>query len=151
MQSEQVVSGSRKSLTIMSNSAVAKSAKKRRRPVSYNLSLFNLPLPGLVSIFHRISGAMLFLLLFWLLYLLDLSLASAESFARFKSIVSHPLSKLILLGLLWAYLHHFFAGLRYLAMEMHWGLDLASARATSTAVFVLSLSLTLILGIVILW
>ena len=126
-------------------------AAKKRRPVSYNLSLFNLPLPGLVSIFHRISGVLLFLLLAWLLYLLDLSLDSEESFRRAQAIVSHPLAKLVLLGLLWAYLHHFFAGLRYLVMDTHVALDLASARATSAAVFILSLSLTVILGAFLLW
>ena len=123
---------------------------KRYRPW-YNLSLLNLPLPGLVSIFHRISGMALFLMLFWLLYLLERSLASPEGFNEFKGIASHWFAKLVLLGLLWAYMHHFCAGLRYLFLDMHKGIDLPTARATSVAVFVVSLALTVILGWVVLW
>ena len=61
---------------------------KKRRPLWFNLSLLNLPLPGIVSILHRISGALLFLLLPWLLYLLDSSLASAERYAAFKQAIA---------------------------------------------------------------
>lgn len=123
---------------------------KRYRPW-YNLSLANLPLPGLVSIFHRISGLGLFLLLFWLLYLLDRSLASPEGYAAVKGTTSHWFAKLVLLGLLWAFLHHFCAGVRYLLLDMHKGIDLPAARASSRAVFVVSLVLTVILAWVMLW
>ncbi|HEY9381621.1 MAG TPA: succinate dehydrogenase, cytochrome b556 subunit, partial [Burkholderiales bacterium] len=54
--------------------------KKKRRPLWLNVSLFNLPIPGIVSILHRISGAALFLALPWLLFLFDGSLASAERY-----------------------------------------------------------------------
>ena len=101
---------------------------KKKRPLWYNLSLLNLPLPGLVSILHRISGAALFLLLLWLLYLLDGSLASAERFEAVRQTVSQPLANLVLLGLLWSFLHHLCAGIRYLFLDIHTGVDLASAR-----------------------
>ena len=56
-------------------------ALKKKRPLWYNLNLLNLPLPGVISILHRISGALLVLFAAWLLYLLDSSLASAERYA----------------------------------------------------------------------
>ncbi len=124
---------------------------KKKRPLWYNLSLLNLPLPGLVSILHRISGAALFFLLLWLLYLLDASLASAERFAALEQTLAHPLAKLVLLGLLWAYLHHVCAGVRYLFLDVHKGVDLAAARATSVAVLAVSLVATALLGGWLLW
>jgi succinate dehydrogenase / fumarate reductase cytochrome b subunit len=126
-------------------------AVKNKRPLWYNLSLFNLPLPGVVSILHRISGAGLFLLTAWLLYLLDASLASAESFDATKRIVAHPLAKLVLLGLLWAFLHHLCAGVRYLLLDVQVGMDLPAARASSGIVLGVSLALTLVLGGLLLW
>jgi len=124
---------------------------KKKRPLWYNLSPLNLPLPGLVSILHRISGAALFLLLLWLLYLLDQSLTSAERFEALRQTLSQPLVKLVLLGLLWAFLHHLCAGVRYLFLDVHKGVDLATARATSVAVLAVSLVLTAVLGWRFLW
>jgi len=123
----------------------------KKRPLWYNLSLLNLPLPGLVSILHRISGAALFFLLLWLLYLLDESLASEERFDAIRRTISHPLAKLVLLGVLWAFLHHLCAGIRYLFLDIHKGVDLATARATSVAVLAVSLVLTALLGWRLLW
>ena len=119
---------------------------KKAHPVWYNLNLLNLPIPGLVSIFHRISGVLLFVGLIWLLFLLDMSLSSESEFDRFKSYVSLPIVKLALLVILWSYLHHFCAGIRYLFLDIHKGLDLATARATSYAVFAVSLVLTVLIG-----
>jgi succinate dehydrogenase / fumarate reductase cytochrome b subunit len=119
---------------------------KRRRPVWFNLSPLNLPVPGLVSIFHRISGALLFLALVWFLFLLDKSLSSEAGFARARAYVGHPLVKLALLVLLWAYLHHFCAGIRYLFLDIDKGVDLRAARASSYAVLAVSLALTALLG-----
>jgi succinate dehydrogenase / fumarate reductase cytochrome b subunit len=62
-------------------------------------------------------------------------------------VVGHPLAKLLLLGLMWAYLHHFCAGIRFLLLDMHKGLELATARKSSVAVLVVSLTLTVILGV----
>jgi succinate dehydrogenase / fumarate reductase cytochrome b subunit len=126
-------------------------AVKKKRPLWYNLNLLDLPLPGLVSILHRISGALLFLLIFFLLYLLDASLASQERFDAARSVVSHPLAKLVLFGLLWAFLHHLCAGIRYLFLDLHKGLDRETAKKTSVAVLVVSLALTVVLGAALLW
>ena len=124
---------------------------KKKRPLWYNLSPLNLPLPGLVSILHRISGAALFLLLLWLLYLLDQSLGSSAQFEAFQRTVSQPLAKLVLLGLLWSFLHHLLAGIRYLFLDIHKGIDLAAARATSVAVLVASLIATAVFGWWLIW
>jgi succinate dehydrogenase / fumarate reductase, cytochrome b subunit len=105
-----------------------------------------LPLPAFVSILHRVSGAMLFLTLPLLLYFWGSSLESQQSFSQFKTWVAHPLAKLVLLGLLWAYLHHVCAGIRHLAMDMNKGLELETARATSYAVLGIGLALTAVIG-----
>jgi succinate dehydrogenase / fumarate reductase cytochrome b subunit len=120
---------------------------KKPRPVWYNLSPVNLPAPGLVSIFHRISGILLFLSILWFLFLLDLSLASPQGFARFTEYIAHPVAKLALLILLWSFLHHFFAGIRYLFLDIDVGVKLPAARASSFIVFAVSLILTVILGV----
>jgi succinate dehydrogenase / fumarate reductase cytochrome b subunit len=124
---------------------------KNKRPLWYNLNLLNLPLPGLVSILHRISGALLFFGLVWFLFLLDMSLASEQGYARFARYVSQPLVKGALAVLLWAYLHHFCAGIRYLFLDIDKGVDLPTARATSWLVLAVSLALTAILGWGVLW
>lgn len=118
-----------------------------RRPKHLNLLEIRLPLPAFVSILHRASGAILFLMLPLLLCLLGSSLESPKSFAVFKSWVGNPLVKFVLIGLLWAYLHHFCAGIRHLAMDMHQGLELETARATSYAVLAVSLALTVVIGV----
>ncbi|MGH8743317.1 MAG: succinate dehydrogenase, cytochrome b556 subunit, partial [Burkholderiales bacterium] len=112
------------------------------RPKYLDLLKIRLPLPGWVSILHRISGVALFLFIPFLLWLLQSSLVSPESFDDFRSSLAHPLVKLILIGLLWAFLHHFFAGIRYLALDVNWGIELPQARATSVMVLVASVVFT---------
>ncbi len=116
------------------------------RPKYLNLMEIRLPLPAFVSILHRVSGAILFLLLPVVLCLLGSSLESSSTFAQFKAWVGNPLGKVLLLGILWAYLHHFCAGIRHLAMDMHVGLELATARVTSYAVLAVSLVSTAVIG-----
>lgn len=119
---------------------------KKPRPVWFNVSPANLPVPGLVSIFHRISGILLFGGIIWFIFLLDMSLASPLTFAHFTSYMAHPLVKLVMLVLLWSFLHHFCAGIRYLFLDIHVGVKLPAARKSSFAVFAVSLVLTVILG-----
>ena len=118
-----------------------------QRPKYLDLFRIRLPVPGFVSILHRISGFGLFLFLPFLLWLLQSSLGSPDSYVRYRAAFAHPLVKLILIGLLWAFLHHLFAGLRFLALDLHIGTDLAPARQTSWAVLAVSLALTVILGV----
>ncbi len=121
-------------------------AAKKQRPLWYNLSPLNLPVPGLVSIFHRVSGALLFLGLIWFLFLLDMSLASEAGFARFRVYVGNPLVKISMLVLLWAYLHHLCAGIRHLLLDIEIGVELKAARRSAFAVFAVSLALTALIG-----
>lgn len=130
---------------------MAELAIKKKRPKNLDIMSIRLPLPGILSIIHRISGAVIFLLLPVLLWLFQSSLTSPETFATFKSVVGNPLVKLILFGLIWLYMHHFCAGIRYLLLDLHKGIDLASARLSSKIVFVVSIALTLIIGAKVLW
>jgi succinate dehydrogenase / fumarate reductase cytochrome b subunit len=112
------------------------------RPIYLNLIQIRLPLPALVSILHRVSGAALFVLLPLLLVLFEMSLESPQSFARFKVVFAHWTIKLVLTGVAWAYLHHLCAGIRHLALDMDYGTELAAARASSWAVLAVSVVLT---------
>ena len=118
----------------------------RPRPKYLNLIQIRLPVPGMVSILHRVSGAALFLMLPFLLALFELSLDSAQTFARFKAVFSHGAIKLIVLGLAWAYLHHLCAGIRHLALDLDYGTELGAARVSSWAVLAISIVLTLGVG-----
>ena len=105
---------------------------------------YRMPPAAIVSILHRISGAALFLALPFLLWMFDLSLISENSFARMAAISAGWIAKLALLFLIWAFLHHFVAGIRYLVLDLHVGLDLRQARKNALAVFAISLPLTLL-------
>ena len=119
------------------------------RPKHLNLFQIRQPVPAVVSILHRISGAALFLFLWIFLGGLQRSLVSAESFAELKMLLAHPLMKLFMLGLAWAYLHHLFAGVRHLGLDLRLGTDLPQARATSYAVLVAGFGLTFAIGVLI--
>jgi succinate dehydrogenase cytochrome b subunit len=118
------------------------------RPKYYDLSLAHLPPPGLVSIFHRVSGLVLFFpILPILLYVLQTTLGSEDGFARWHMLLtSRPGVKLIALAFVWAYAHHFFAGLRYLLLDIHWGVAKAPARASAVVVLVLGFAAMLLVG-----
>jgi len=119
----------------------------KRRPKHLALHLIKLPLPGIVSILHRLSGLLLFFALPVLLWMLQYSLRSIETYTQLSSALSHPLSKLLLLCLLWAFTHHFCAGLRYLAIDLHFVRNLAQARNSSRLVLIVSLALTIYFGV----
>ncbi len=123
------------------------SAIAKRRPKHLDLAKIRLPMPGFVSILHRVSGALMFVLIPLCLYLLERSLASADTYAGMATFVGHPIVKLVLLALLWAFLHHLFAGIRFLMLDLHVGSELAAARSSSGAVLVVSLILTVVLGV----
>lgn len=118
----------------------------KKRPKYLNLFQIKLPMAGFVSILHRISGFGLFLMLPLLIWLLELSLGSQESFARAQAIVAHPLVKLLLIGILWAFLHHFCMGIRILLIDVHVGVDKVQAGNSAKMVLAVSLPMTLILG-----
>jgi len=129
---------------------MANATTRRPRPKYLSLSalLFEirLPLPGWISILHRISGLLLFMAVVWLLYLLDRSLASEAGFDAVRRYASLLPVKLSLLVLMWAYCHHFCAGIRFLFLDLDKGVDLPTARLTSWIVLAASLALTAWLG-----
>jgi len=114
------------------------------RPVYLDLFRIHLPLPGWVSILHRVSGALLFTTLPFGVWALSVSLSGEAGFQRVADCVTHPLPKLFLLLLIWAFSQHFFAGLRHMALDVHWGVDLRRARQSSLAVMLASGLVTLL-------
>ena len=123
------------------------SAAPKTRPRYYDLNLAHLPPPGLVSILHRISGALLFFpLLPVAIYILHATLGSQAGYERWAAFFAQPVVKLIAIGAAWAYMHHFFAGLRYLLLDLHIGIDKAPARASAVAVLVLGFLSALVIA-----
>lgn len=113
------------------------------RPVYLDLFRLHLPLPGWVSILHRITGVLLFVFVPLAVAVLSASLADAAGFERVVDSLAHPLGKFTLLLGVWAFAHHLFAGVRHLALDAHWGVGLRRARQSSVAVMFASLALTL--------
>ncbi|MBI5792117.1 MAG: succinate dehydrogenase, cytochrome b556 subunit [Rhodocyclales bacterium] len=120
----------------------------KQRPKHLALHEIRLPLAGFASILHRVSGAGLFLMLPLLIWLLQLSLGSTQDSATmFAAVTGNWLVKLILLGLLWAFLHHFCMGIRILLIDIHVGVEKQQAHNSAMTVMVVSLALTAILGL----
>ena len=133
-------------------------AKKRPEFRNINafkdLTTYRLPPAGWVSILHRVSGVIMFLLLPFILWLFDTSVSSEISFAKFKAVFNIGVGfvpgwffKLVVLALMWAYLHHFIAGLRHLWMDVsHDAVSKEFGKSSAIVTLVLSISLTLVLG-----
>jgi succinate dehydrogenase / fumarate reductase cytochrome b subunit len=123
------------------------SVAPKPRPKYYDLNLAHLWPPALLSIFHRITGAALFFPLLPLgLYILQTSLASEAGFARWHDLAQHPVAKLAVFLVAWSYAHHFFAGIRYLILDLHVMGSKPAARASALAVFALGLVAALAVG-----
>ncbi len=129
----------------------------KKRPVFRNINIFRdvigyrLPLPGIVSILHRISGLLMFVLLPFIIWMFDASVTSEISYAHFTAVFNEGLGgfllKLVALALLWALLHHFFAGLRHIRMDVDpAAVGKEDGRLTAIVTLALSLGLTVILG-----
>jgi len=132
------------------SSAAAKKARPKYLSLRALLLEIRLPLPGWVSILHRISGALLvFPFAAWLLYLLDASLASQAGFDHIRHYLDLPIAKLGLLVFIWAYCHHLCAGIRFLLLDINRGIELQSARRGALIVLVVSLALTAWIGVLI--
>jgi succinate dehydrogenase / fumarate reductase cytochrome b subunit len=141
----------------MSESATSATKK---RPEFRNINAFTdlpsyrLPLAGIVSILHRVSGLIMFLLLPFIIWMFDSSISSEISFARFKmafnvGMLGLPgvLWKLVALALIWAYLHHFIAGLRHLWMDIsHDAVSKEFGKSSAQVTLTLSIGLTVVLG-----
>jgi succinate dehydrogenase / fumarate reductase, cytochrome b subunit len=133
---------------------------QKQRPEFRNINAFRdlpsyrLPAPGWVSILHRISGVLMFLLLPFIIWMFDTSISSELSFARFRSAFESGLGfvpgwfiKLVALALIWSYLHHFIAGVRHVWMDVsHAATTKQFGGSSAKVTLVLSLALTVILG-----
>jgi succinate dehydrogenase / fumarate reductase, cytochrome b subunit len=134
--------------------------KAPARPQFRNINVFTdlpgyrLPAAGIVSILHRISGFLMFLLLPFIVWMFDKSVSSEISFAKFTRFFAQGAGgvpgwfyKLVALALIWAYLHHFIAGLRHVWMDMsHAATSKEFGKSSAVVTLALSLGLTVILG-----
>lgn len=128
-------------------SATQRASRAINRPKYYDLNLMNLPIPGLVSIFHRVTGVVMFLFLIpALLMLLQCTLSGEAGFNQWKSYFAMPAVKVILLGFVWAYMHHFFAGIRYLLLDIHVGVAKEPAQLSAKLVLAAGIVATLLIG-----
>jgi succinate dehydrogenase / fumarate reductase cytochrome b subunit len=132
-------------------------AKKRPEFRNINaltdLPTYRLPVAGIVSILHRISGLIMFLLLPFLVWMFDTSVSSEISFAKFSAafniglgFVPAVLVKVVVLGLIWAYLHHLIAGVRHVYMDVCHAVSKEFGKSSAVVTLVLSLGLTAALG-----
>ena len=130
-----------------------------KRPEFRNINAFTdlpsyrLPPAGWVSILHRISGALMFLLLPFIIWMFDTSVSSEISFAKFKLAFNVGLGfvpgwfmKLVALALIWDYLHHLIAGIRHLYMDVQHAVSKEFGRSSALVTLGLSIALTLVLG-----
>lgn len=121
------------------------------RPVYRNIHVteiikYRLPAAGIVSILHRISGALMFVLMPFIIWLFDVSLTSEVSYERFAAALQSPLVKVVMLALIWAYLLHFIAGVRHLWMDMTHSVAMQQGRSSAIVTLVASTLLTVVLG-----
>ena len=132
-------------------------AKKRPEFRNINalsdLPSYRLPAAGWVSILHRISGLLMFLLMPLIIWMFDNSISSEYSFAQFAAAFNVGLGfvpgwfmKLVALALIWAYLHHFIAGLRHLYMDTFHAVSKEFGKSSAIVTLALSLGLTAVLG-----
>jgi len=115
---------------------------------------YRLPLAGIVSILHRVSGLIMFILMPFIIWMFDASLTSEITYSQFTSVfvggagfVPGWFFKLLALALIWAYLHHFIAGVRHLWMDATHAVTLEFGRQSAVFTLVVSLALTLALGV----
>jgi succinate dehydrogenase / fumarate reductase cytochrome b subunit len=127
------------------SSAAAKKPRPKYLSLTALLFEIRLPVTAWASGLHRISGALLVLpFLAWLLYLLDTALSSEQGFRHVQSYLAMPFAKLGLVVFIWAYAHHFFAGIRFLLLDLNKGVDIHVARASGYVVIVLGILTTLL-------
>jgi succinate dehydrogenase / fumarate reductase cytochrome b subunit len=118
------------------------------RPVYLNLFAIRMPLPAVVSILHRASGALLFLFgIPLILYVVQRALHSPDAWAQMRAAFDAPLAKITAVVLAWAFLHHLLAGIRHLLLDAHVGVDLPAARRSSAVTLVLAVVITVAVAV----
>ena len=123
------------------------SIQKKDRPKYLNLLQIRLPIAGILSIGHRVSGVILLICIPFFIYLLHLSLRSDQGFSATVDILDAPMTKLLLFFLLWALTHHFFAGIRFLLLDIDIGFERSQARLSAWLVFFLEVIMVLVLTV----
>jgi len=108
-----------------------------KRPVYLNLFKIRLPATGIVSFAHRVSGFLLFLAIPFSIYLLDLSVSSVAGFEQGMQLLQQPVLQLFLLLAVWALVHHFLAGIRYLLLDFDIGVDKTGSNISARAVLII--------------
>lgn len=120
----------------------------KKKPVNLDLSSLSYPPMAIVSILHRISGIVLFLLLPLMLYWLAQSLDSPRAFTQLQLNIAHSLMyKLTIWAFLAALTYHLLAGIRHMVMDMGWGEELTTGRYTALLVIFLAVLLDIVEGI----
>ena len=104
------------------------------RPVYLNLFKIKLPVTGIISIFHRLTGILLFLAIPVSLYLLQLSITDGLSFERVTTLMLEPVSRFFILLIIWSFVHHFFVGIRFLLIDLEFFLSRKSSRVSAWGV-----------------
>jgi succinate dehydrogenase cytochrome b subunit len=117
------------------------------RPFFLNLIKIRLPVTGFVSIFHRISGLLMFLSIPFSIYLFDISLQGQSGYSQAVEILLHPLSQLVSLVLLWSIVHHLIAGIRFLLTDFDIGLEKQQATLFAWLVFVIEAIVFVLLAV----
>lgn len=121
--------------------------RKRKRPVYLNLLQIRLPVGGMVSILHRITGILLTIMLPISLYLLQQSLESRADFEQLSGLSTLPVVRIGLLAVLWIFSHHFFAGIRHLLMDIDVGITRKTGRMGAWVVFGAGVMVVAVAGI----
>ncbi len=119
----------------------------KQRPKNLNLLTIRFPVPAIVSILHRVSGLILFLLIPLMLWALNLSLSSPADFDNLHQFLSCPFMKILIWGFLSAFIYHFFAGIRHLLMDVHVGDELKSGRFSAMLTLAISVVFIILAGI----
>jgi len=109
------------------------------RPIYLNLFKIKLPVAGIISIFHRVTGVLLFLFIPISLYYLQLSLQGERQFEQITYLMVDPLSRFIILLFIWSFIHHLFTGIRFLLIDIDLFLEKKSARSSAWTVVVIEL------------
>ncbi len=127
-----------------------KNKKPDTRPVNLNLLKIRQPITAIASIGHRISGVLLFLSIPFVIWMLERSLQGPQGFAEITAFFDNSLIKILALLLAWSAAHHFFAGIRFMLLDIEIGIDLATARTSAMVVNVLGVIGVLIAMVMIL-
>jgi succinate dehydrogenase / fumarate reductase cytochrome b subunit len=120
---------------------------QKSRPVNLNLFTIRFPVTAIISILHRLSGVIMFLFIGLLLYALNQSLKSPDSFGQLQVLLTYPLSRFIIWVFLSSLLLHIFAGLRHIVMDFGFAEEKTNARISAYSVIILSILFILALGV----